>query len=128
MGRWGRGRHCTGERPDGDAGALPRPGEGDAQLAGACLLPGRDARAEERRGIRGWRRRGRAAAAQSDSSVGRILGYAMAYLDHPIGPPMSMKPHYFSVYDYIHRQLYLISVNRKNSIQINHFLVYTVMS
>ena len=38
MGRSGRGRRCAGECPDGDAGALPRPGEGDAQLADACLL------------------------------------------------------------------------------------------
>jgi len=39
-------------------------------------------------GVQVRRRRGRAAAAQSDSSVGRILGYAMAYLDHPVGPPV----------------------------------------
>jgi len=77
MGRWGRGRHCTGERPDGDAGALPRPGEGDAQLAGACLLPGRDARAEERRGIRGRRRRpGEEATRPSGSRAVRFQGGA----------------------------------------------------
>ena len=49
--RWGAGEGNGAARQSVRTGS-PAPyrggGRGDAQLAGACLLPGRDARAEER--------------------------------------------------------------------------------